>query len=104
MISGFMAAGRVSSGSAQFVPLKIHILLASFFAVTVLNQVVLKIVSDDLEALEGISPIVLGVSRSHVAVDMHRHGCLETSDLETSDLESLNEQILMITTSPKGPL
>ena len=68
-----MADGHVSTGSAQFVPLRVHILLTSFFAVTLLNQVILKNFSDDLVVLESISPAVLGASHFHVAVNMHRH-------------------------------
>ena len=65
-----MVGGHVSLDSAQFIPLRTHILLMLFIAVALLNQVILNNISYDLAVLECISLAVLGTSRFHVVVNM----------------------------------
>ena len=64
-----MVGGHVSLDSAQFIPLRTHILLMLFIAVALLNQVILNNISYDLAVLECISLAVLGTSRFHVVVN-----------------------------------
>ena len=64
-----MVGGHVSLESAQFIPLRTHILLMLFIAVALLNQVILNNISYDLAVLECISLAILGTSRFHVVVN-----------------------------------